>query len=108
MTTTIYISVDAIVDAYEARPDTKIRKRAWEWVSEQRAFTFQGDALVVPSATWQDTSYLATLDRCSCPAKGHCHHRESAQIVADAMADEARVEEAAERDEAYSIDELWA
>lgn len=105
---TVPVNVDTLVEAYERRPVTKIRARAWEWLSEQTAVTFQGDMLVVPSATWFDVTYLATPQSCTCPARGHCHHKEAAMIVFAALAEDAEVEVAAERDAYADVLELFA
>lgn len=94
----VHVNIDALIEAYERRPETKIRARAWEWVSEQTAVTFDGDALIVPSATWSHTTYRATPTSCTCLARGHCHHKESAAIVTDALAEDAAIDLAAERE----------
>jgi hypothetical protein len=95
----VHLNLDFVIAAMEARPATRTRGKAWGWLAEQSTVTFDGAALVVPSATWSNTRYLATPDTCTCPARGHCHHKESAAIVADALAAEnAMYDQLAERD----------
>lgn len=67
-------------------------------MSEQHAVTFDSDVSIVPSATWERTTYRATPTACTCPARGHCHHKECAAIVADALAEDATIEVAGQRD----------
>ncbi len=94
----VYLTIDSVIDIMERRPDTKPRRIAWEWLAEVSYVRFINDALIVPSATWSNTSYCATPTTCSCPAKGYCWHQEAAQIVTDAIAEDAAIDALALRD----------
>ena len=97
-TVIVPLNLDSLVEAMEARPATRTRLKAWCWLAEQTTVGFIDDALIVESATWSATTYLATPDHCTCQARGHCWHKESAAIVAAAQAEDARYDalEAAE------------
>lgn len=85
----VHLNIDFVISAMEARPATRTRAKAWGWLAEQSAATFAGDAVIVQSATWDKTSYLATAETCTCPARGHCWHKEAAAMVIAAIAADA-------------------
>jgi hypothetical protein len=94
-TTRYTANLDTVIHAMEQRPDSKARASAWEWLSEATAFAFDGDALIVPSATWSATTYRATPTTCTCPAhaKGRwCWHKESSCIVTAAQREDEWVD----------------
>jgi hypothetical protein len=66
--TIIPLNLDTLIHAMEARPATKARAKAWEYLAEVSTVTFDGDALIVPSATWSNTSYRATTTSCTLPS----------------------------------------
>lgn len=92
-TTFYHANLDTLIAAYEARPESKARASAWEFLSEASALQLDGDTLIVPSATWSGTTYKASPTSCTCPAhaKGrHCWHKEAATIVFAAQAEDVR------------------
>lgn len=95
--TIVILNLDTVIAAMEARPATKARVKAWEWLAEISSVCFDGDALIVPSSTWSNTQYLATPTSCTCPARKPCHHMEVAIIVAAALAEDAHYDALAER-----------
>lgn len=92
----VSLNIDTIIAAMEARPETKARHAAWEWLAEQSAVTFDGDVLLVPSSELANVTYRTTLTSCSCPARKPCKHMEAAQIVAAAIAEDAAYDLAAD------------
>ena len=79
------LNLDTVIATMESRPESRARSNAWEWLAEQSAVTFDGDALLIPSRTWSGTTYRATPTACTCQARAHCWHKEAAQIVQDAL-----------------------
>lgn len=98
------LNLDTVIDAMERRPESRSRANAWEWLAEQSAVTFSSDALLVQSRTWSNTVYHATPTACTCQAKARCWHKEAAQIVADARAEDAHYDALAERESALPFD----
>jgi hypothetical protein len=49
---TVRVNLDTLVHMHDSRPATKLGAKAWEWLAECDAFVFEGEALLVPSATW--------------------------------------------------------
>ena len=100
----VTLNIDTVIAMMEVRPESRARANAWEWLAEQTAATFDGDALLVPSRTWSDTTYRATPSACTCQARAHCWHMEAAQIIADARAEDAYYDAQAAYAEALPFD----
>ena len=92
-TTTRRVNLDTLIHIHESRPASKLHDKAWEWLSEAEVFHFDGDALIVPSATWDGTTYRATPTTCTCRrGSAPCWHKESAATVAQAMREDEWVD----------------
>lgn len=84
-----HLDLECLIRAYEARPISNARTKAWCWLAEKDAVSFDGAAIVVPSATWDKTNYLTTATSCTCDARKPCWHQEAAKIVTDALLEAA-------------------
>ena len=100
----VSLNLDTLIATMEARSETRARANAWEWLAEQAAVSFDRENLLVPSRTWSSTIYRATPTTCTCQARAHCWHKEAAQIVADARAEDAYYDQQAAYAEALPFD----
>jgi hypothetical protein len=90
---TVRVNLDTLVHTYDSRPATKLGAKAWEWIAECDTFVFEGEALLVPSATWSNTMYRATPTSCTCRrGRADCWHKTACSIVTEALAEDAALD----------------